>query len=227
MAPVSLPRRTNEGLLQAFERPALSWLAQRMPSWVTPNMLTGVGFLGACIAALAYALSRSHPDFLWLATLGLLINWFGDSLDGTIARVRNIERPRFGFFLDQNLDAFAQFMFAIGVGLSGYVRFDLVMVTFAAYLLMTILNLVRAVVSHVFALTFSGIGLTELRLGFAVFNVLVYFFPPKPIAALGLGLSFYDIFAVLWILTMVVSFLVDFRAGLQELAIEEPPPGKR
>jgi phosphatidylglycerophosphate synthase len=198
-----------------------------MPEWVTPNGMTAVGFIGAGIAAAAYALSRWHPEFLWLATFGLLINWFGDSLDGTIARARRIERPRFGFFLDQNLDALAQFIFAIGVGLSGSVRFDLVMVTLAAYLLMTILNLVRAVVSNVFALTFSGIGLTELRLGFAVFNALVYFFPPKPIAALGLGLSFYDVFAVLWILTMVVSFLVGFRSGLQELAMEEPRRGGR
>ena len=101
MAQISMPQRSNEGLLQPLERPALLWIVQRMPNWVTPNFLTGIGFLGACLAAGSYVLSRWQPAFLWISSFGLIVNWFGDSLDGSLARFRKIERPRYGFFLDQ------------------------------------------------------------------------------------------------------------------------------
>src|SRR5262245_29323752 len=198
MAQTWMPRRLNESFLQPLERPALLWMAQRMPDWVTPNLLTGVGFIGACITAVSYALSRWQPAFLWLATLGLLINWFGDSLDGTLARVRQIERPRYGFFLDQNLDAFEQLIIAVGIGFSGLIRFELAMFTLAVYFLMSILGLVRAVASNVFALTYLGIGLTELRVAFLILNALMFFFPPRPLAMAGLWLSYPELLSIAW-----------------------------
>ncbi|CAM9794596.1 unnamed protein product, partial [Phaeothamnion confervicola] len=174
-----MPARNNDGLLQPLERPVLLWLAERMPPWMTPDLLTGIGFLGACLAAISYGLVRWEPAFLWLASIGLLINWFGDSLDGNLARYRNIERPRYGFFLDQNLDAVAQLLFAIGIGLSGLIRFELSMFTLGTYFLLSILSLVRAIVTNVFAMTYGTIGLTELRLAFLILNVTMYFAPPR------------------------------------------------
>src|SRR5262245_21577235 len=122
MPQTSMPRRLNEGFLQPLERPVLLWMAQRMPDRITPDFLTGVGFICSSINGPSYALSRWQPAFLWLATLGLLVNWLGDSLDGTLARIRQIERPRYGFVLDQNLDAFEQLIIALGIGLSGFIR---------------------------------------------------------------------------------------------------------
>src|SRR5262245_11899150 len=220
MAQTSMPRRLNEGFLQPLEQPALLWMAKRMPDWVTPNLLTGVGFIGACITAVSYALSRWQPEFLWLATLGLLINWFGDSLDGTLARVRQIERPRYGFFLDQNLDAFEQLIIAVGIGLSVFIRFELAMFTLATYFLMSILSLVRAVVSNVFALTYLGIGLTEVRLAFLILNALMFFFPPKPLPVAGLWLSYPEILAIVWATVMIVAFLTSIKTQLRDLSTE-------
>ena len=227
MAQISLPQRSNNGFLAPLERPALLWMAPRLPDWVTPNILTGVQFVGVCIAAVSYALSRWEPAFLWLATAGLLVNWFGDSLDGTLARVRKIERPRYGFCLDQNIDAFEQMLFAVGVGLSGLIRIELAMFTLAAYFLMSILTLVRAVVSNVFELAFLGIGLTELRLGFSILNALMFFFPPKPLPVAGLWLSYPEIISICWGAALVISFLLSFRAQLRDLSAEDPIVGRR
>ena len=104
------PRRSNQGFLAPIESWALHLLASRMPAWVTPNYLTAFGFVGAIIVFLSYALVPSLPGLVWLATAGLAINWFGDSVDGTLARYRGIERPRFGYYLDNSLDVLEQLL---------------------------------------------------------------------------------------------------------------------
>ena len=215
-----MPQRSNEGLLQPLERPALLWIVQRMPNWVTPNFLTGIGLLGACVAAGSYVLSRWQPAFLWVSSLGLIVNWFGDSLDGSLARFRKIERPRYGFFVDQTLDAFEQLIFAIGIGLSGFIRFEFAIFTLAAYFLLSILSLVRAVVSNVFAMTYGAIGLTELRVAFIILNVILYFFPPQPIIILGWRFSYPEILSVVWATSMFAAFFVSFQANLRQLERE-------
>lgn len=222
MTHISMPRRSNQGFLWPLEQPTLLWMAGRMPNWVSPNFLTGVGFVGSCMAATGYTLSRWQPAFLWLATLGLLVNWFGDSLDGTLARFRRIERPRYGFFLDQNLDAFEQLIFAVGIGLCGFIRFELAMFTLAVYFLMSILSLVRAVVSNVFAMTYGGIGLTELRVAFLILNALMFFVPPKPIHIVGLSAYYPELFSIAWISSMLLAFLVSFKSELHQLDADIP-----
>lgn len=217
----TMPRRNNDGLVQPIERPALLWLAQRMPVWVTPDLLTAVGFFGACVAALSYALVRWDPSFLWLASLGLVINWFGDSLDGNLARFREIERPRYGFFLDQNLDAVAQILFAIGIGASGLIRFELAMLTLSTYFLLSILSLVRAIISNVFAMTYGTIGLTELRIAFIILNMAIFFIPPQKIAVNEFSFTYPEILSFFWAVSMLVAFLVSFRSNLRLLANDD------
>jgi len=226
MAQSSMPQRSNDGLLQPLERPALLWMAKRMPAWVTPNALTTVGFVGTCLAATGYVLSRSQPEFLWLATAGLLINWFGDSLDGTLARTRQIERPRYGFFLDQNLDAFEQMIFTVGIGLSGFVRLELALLALSAHFLLSILSMTRAVVSKVFALAYLGVGLTELRLGFCILNTLMFFVPPKPLPVAGFWLSYPELFAIAWSVAMIVTFVISAKAQLRDLDAEDRMSGR-
>ncbi len=226
MAEISLLERSNDGILQPIERPVLAWMAQRLPDWVTPNGLTAIGFIGACIAAAGYALSSWQPVFLWLATAGLWVNWYGDSLDGTVARVRQIERPRYGFFLDQTLDALAQLVVVIGIGFSGFVRFEFAILTLAVYFLMSIVALARAIVSNVFSLTYAGIGLTELRLVFSILNVIMFFLPPKPLAVFGHTMLYPEVLTLTWAFSMLISFIFAVRADLQKLAIEDTPPSK-
>ena len=96
--------RVNDILLSKMEKAALNWLVMRLPAWVTPDMLTFFGFLSAILIGVSYALTNLDKNFLWLANLGFLLNWFGDSLDGTLARHRKIERPIYGFYIDHVVD---------------------------------------------------------------------------------------------------------------------------
>ena len=104
MSDIKDHKRVNDILLGPLERPALQWLAAHLPAWATPDMMTVIGIIGALVITLGYGLSQFHPAFLWLATLGFIINWFGDSLDGTLARIRHIERPKYGFYIDHVTD---------------------------------------------------------------------------------------------------------------------------
>lgn len=91
-------KRVNDILLAPLEKPLLQWLAARMPSWIVPDALTAVGVVGAVIIFGAYCSTNLNDNFLWLASFGFILNWFGDALDGTLARYRKIERPKYGFF---------------------------------------------------------------------------------------------------------------------------------
>ena len=116
--------RVQHSWLAMRERALLVWLASRLPSWTKPDHLTALGIFGAFLSGLGFAASNLSTSWLWLVCLGLLMNWFGDSLDGSLARVRKIERPRYGFFVDHASDVVAQAMIFLGLGTSRYIRFD-------------------------------------------------------------------------------------------------------
>ena len=109
-----------------------------MPAWVTPDRLTAVGALGAIVTASGYVASRWAPGFLFLASLGIVMNWFGDSLDGSLARHRRVERPKYGYFLDHSVDAANNLVFAIGLGLSPYVSMAAALFLLCSYYLLSI-----------------------------------------------------------------------------------------
>jgi len=96
MKEVNHHKRVNDIILGSLERPTLQWLAVHMPKWITPDICTAMGVLGALLALIGYGLSNYSPIFLWLASLGFILNWFGDSMDGTLARYRRVERPLYG-----------------------------------------------------------------------------------------------------------------------------------
>ena len=110
--------RIQTSILNPLEKKVLVYLAKRMPAWVTSDMLTFVGFLGALIVATGYALSNLNLNWLWLASFGFFVNWFGDSLDGSLARVRNTQRKTYGFYIDHNVDVINECIMFMGVGLS-------------------------------------------------------------------------------------------------------------
>ena len=216
------PSRSNNGWLSAPEARALSWLALRIPDWLSPDRLTALGFAGAIIAFLGYVLARDDPGGLWLVNIGLLINWFGDSLDGKIARQQGIERPRYGFFLDQSVDVIGQFLFAMGLGVSGYMRLEIAAIGFAVYQMMTVQGLLRTEVTRVFHLATGGMGLTEIRCMFALLNVVFYFLPPRPFPIGSMSISYADVLGLAWIVANLGLYLVVMIAELKRLAREEP-----
>ena len=167
-------KRENKILLGFLERPALQWMAARLPNWVTPDILTGIGIGASVLIFVSYILTNVNPNYLWLASLGFVLNWFGDSLDGTVARYRKIERPRYGFLVDHSVDALSAVLIFLGLGLSPYV--DLVVASLAviSYLLISIMVYLITYVTGVFNITSAYIGPTEIRLLAIIVNTVIF-----------------------------------------------------
>ncbi len=175
MANVKPHKRVNDILLGPLERPALRWLAAHMPPWVNPDILTGIGIAGAVIIFASYLLSNVNLAFLWLASLGFVINWFGDSLDGTLARYRKIERPKYGFFVDHIVDAFAEVLVVLGLGLTPFVKFEVACLALIGYLLLSVLVYIRTYVDGVFQISYGKFGPTEVRVILIIINTIMFF----------------------------------------------------
>ena len=155
--------RIQQNVLAAGERRLLNWLCARMPGWVTPDRLTGFGTLGAVVIFLGYAFSEWSPYTLWFAILGYVMQWFGDSMDGSLARWRKIERPKFGYFIDHSVDGLVILLIMGGIGWSPYVRMDVALLTLAGYLLLSIHAYLSARVLGELKLSYMFGGPTELR----------------------------------------------------------------
>jgi archaetidylinositol phosphate synthase len=219
------PLRRNAGWLAALEGPALVWLAARTPAWLSPNGLTFLGFLGAVLTLIGYLLTQAHPAGLAVVNLGILVNWFGDSLDGHVARVRGQARPLYGLFLDQSVDVISQALFALGLALSGYLRPEIVAFGFASYLMMTVQSLLRAQITGVFELATAGVGLTEVRAVFFIANIAFLIVPPRSIAIGFPGLTYADIGGLFWIAVHVCLYLVQMSLQLRSLSQRDRPGG--
>ena len=168
--------RIQSSVLNEVEKSALIWLAKRQPKWVTSDMLTFIGVMGAVVCAIGYALSKYNLMWLWLSSFGLVINWYGDSLDGTLARARNMERPVYGFFIDHSLDAITICIMCIGAGLSPVFRMEIAMLLLIGYLVLSVYTYICTIIKDEFRLTYGGaFGPTELRLFIIVLNTIVMY----------------------------------------------------
>lgn len=193
--------RINNSFLARCERRILLWLAARAPGWVTPDRLTIFGVIGAILVLVGFAASNISSWFVLSAILGLSINWLGDSLDGTLARYRNIERPDFGYFLDHSCDLISQTFIFIGLGLSPYFTIFSGLLALAMYLLMTSFTYLKVLILKTHNLSYYGIGATELRLLVIAWALFAMWFGPDIIEARIMGARTIDltIFA-LWLL---------------------------
>jgi archaetidylinositol phosphate synthase len=214
-------KRTNDIFFGPLERPALKWLAAHMPSWMTPDILTGIGVLGGVIIFISYYLSRFSPLFLWLASLGFVINWFGDSLDGTLARYRNIQRPRYGFFIDHTVDAVIEIMIVLGLGLSPYVRFDLAALALVGYLLLSVMVYIQQIVTNEFRISYGKLGPTEVRVIVILANALIFFFGNPQVPWFNGMFTLYDLVVMVVILIMAVIFVVNTLSKGRELSRQD------
>jgi phosphatidylglycerophosphate synthase len=212
-------RRVNDILLGPLERPALRWLAAHMPVWITPDICTIIGLLGSLTVAVSYLLSFYDRNFLWLASFGFLVNWFGDSLDGTLARYRRIERPVYGFFVDHTMDAISATMIFLGLGMTPYVSFSIACLALIAYLLLSVLVFLRTSVVGEFKISYSMLGPTEIRVIAVLLNTMMYFGGVRPaFPAFGMlqQITFtpYDVLIAVIALLMLFFFL---RTAVQEI----------
>lgn len=213
MSNVEAHKRETQTILSFIEKPALNWLAKNLPDYFTPDVLTALGLIGSFFTGLGYALSFHSDYYLWLASFGLFVNWFGDSLDGTVARFRHIERPKYGFFIDHTLDSVSMVMIGIGVGLSPYARFDFVLLALVSYLLMSILVYIKTFVHGVFKISYFGLGPTEVRLFIVLVNTIVFYFGAGNFFLLGFDVTVLDIAAALF---AIVLFIFFFSSILME-----------
>jgi len=220
MPNVEKHQRENKILLGFLERPALSWLAAHMPAWVTPDMLTWLGILASVMIFISYSLTHISPAFLWLASLGFVLNWMGDSLDGTLARHRHIERPRYGFLVDHSVDAISTVLIFIGLGLSPYV--DLTVASFGviAYLLLSIMVYLITYVTGVFNITNLRLGPTEIRVLAILSNTAIFFIgnPTFNLPTFG-PTSLYTLIVGLMAFLMFVYFIINTAVQSRRLAL--------
>ena len=164
--------RIQTSLLNNVEKKLLVWLANRQPKWVTSDFLTYVGLLGAVLCAVGFILSNIHIEFLWLSSFGLVVNWYGDSLDRTVARVRKASRPQYGFFIDHSLDSITVTIMCVGAGLSPMFRFDVALLVLTGYLVLSIYTYICTIVKNEFRLTYGKFGPTEFRLLIIIINTI-------------------------------------------------------
>ncbi|MFH1971090.1 MAG: CDP-alcohol phosphatidyltransferase family protein [Patescibacteria group bacterium] len=168
--------RINDTFLRSVEKPLLIFFAKKMPKWVNPDVLTSLGFLASIVVGVSYLLTNINKNFLWLASIGIFLNWFGDSLDGTLARFRKIERPRYGYFLDHTVDCVSQTMIILGFGLSPYVDYKLASLVLTGYLSLSILTYIITNVESVFKFSYGKMGPTEARIIAIIANTIGYYY---------------------------------------------------
>ena len=213
--------RVNDILLAPLEKPALKWLSKRMPTWITPDILTAIGVIGAIMILLGYWQSQRVAEWLWLANLGFIVNWFGDSLDGTLARYRQIERPKYGFFVDHTVDSFNEVLIVLGLGLSPYVSFNIACLGLIGYLLMSILVYIRTYVNGVFQISYGKFGPTEVRIVLISLNTAMFFLG-NPQIDLPLGLqTIYDLPILAIALCLICLYVVGSIRDAVKLAKSE------
>ena len=212
--------RVNDILLGPIERPALQFFSKHMPAWATPDTMTIVGVIGALMIAAGYILTRYSIGWLWLSSFGLFVNWFGDSLDGTLARYRKIERPNYGYYVDHVVDVFNEFLLVIGLGLSPLIKFEVAAFALIGYLMLAAHVFLRTYVDDVFKISYGKLGPTEVRLFIVIANTLVFFFgnPTYEFPVIAMRLSVFDLFFGFLGLLFICFFIVSAFQYSRELA---------
>lgn len=222
--------RIQTSILNPLEKKVLVYLAERMPVWVTSDMLTLVGFIGALIMAAGYSLSNLNLHWLWLSCFGLFVNWFGDSLDGSLARVRHTQRKTYGFFIDHNVDVINETIMFIGVGCSPLVNMSFAMFALIAYLMLSIYVYIDCHLKGEMRLSYSGLGPTEFRLMLIIVNICFMYIPwlstwKKPITLFhnDFMIGLFDYIAVGAALLIIFFYLRGFFRDRKYYAKIDPP----
>lgn len=216
------PRQMG-GLTVPLERRFLLWMAPRLPRRVHSDHLTGLAFGAMGLAGAAYAAAGWTRHALWLASAALVINWFGDSLDGTLARVRNQQRPRYGFYVDHVVDAAGVFFLLGGLACSGYLTPLLAVGLMAAYFLLAIEIYLATYCLGTFQMSVGRIGGTELRLLIMTMNTGLWLWNPEaPLLVNGWSMRPLDPIVAIGILGLLGAFVATTVTHTRALFLAEP-----
>jgi len=169
--------RLQQSILAGPEKRLLIWMAERTPSWIYPDHLTIFGFLAQLMAGVSYAVARSSQLGLTGVIVFLILNWFGDSMDGTLARVRQQQRRRYGFYVDHMLDSIGAVALMAGLAFSGYMSPMIAIALLVLFLLLSIQSYLATYVLGEFRMSFWSLGPTELRLFLILGNLAAYRWP--------------------------------------------------
>lgn len=213
--------RVHGSLLARAEKQALVWMASRLPAWISPDHLTALGLASMAGVAASFVLARSSPRAgLPLVVLFLFLNWLGDSLDGTVARVRNRQRPRYGFYVDHVVDIAGTSMMLAGLAASGYMHPLLTLSTLVLWLLVAGESFLATNARGLFRLSFMWLGPTELRILIAVAALSLLGGGMVPIPGLG-PRRLFDVIGVAVSAGLVVAFTVNVVRNVSALHREE------
>src|SRR4030042_5716064 len=195
-------KRIQQSLLAPYEKKVLLYLAAKMPAWINSDHLTLLGFVAACLSGLFYYFARFDHIYLWWVNGMIFLNWFGDSLDGTLARYRNKQRPRYGYYVDHILDAIGTSAILWGMAFSGYINTNLALAVLCVYLVMSINSYLSASVFESFQISYWRFSPPVLRVLMIIGNTFIFF---KPIVHI-LGIPY-------------LMFNIAFLVGLLLLSI--------
>ena len=217
-------KRIQTSILNNAEKKVLVWLAGKQPTWMNSDIMTGIGVFGAVLYMLGGYLSNANLNYLWLASFGLVLHWYGDSLDGTLARVRHEERPVFGFFIDHTLDAVTTAMIFIGAGLSPIFRMDVALFALSGYLCLSVYTYIGAILKGEFRLTYSSFGPTEFRLIVILINTLYMYtsWADNEYSLWGYEYGVFDVVGFVIAVLLFVIYLVQFLKDKKVLAKQDP-----
>ena len=215
-------RRVNQALTSALEKRALQWMSARAPGWVSSDQLTLLGLCAQIGAGVGYAVSRYDRHALLIVILCLVLNWFGDSMDGTLARVRCQQRPRYGFYVDHMIDVFGSVALMCGLGFSGLVHWQIAIAMLIAFLLLASESYLATYTLSHFQLSQGIFGPTEIRILLIVGDVALLRTPYATV--FGHRMLLFDLGGAIAAVCMVASVVVLTVRHTVQLYREEPLP---
>jgi phosphatidylglycerophosphate synthase len=219
----SKAHRWTKSLLFEPEKRLLMWMCSKMPSWVMPDHLTLLAVFSSIWIGAAYALSHYGAGWLWLASLGLVVHWYGDSMDGSLARFRRISRPKYGFYVDHLADAFATVFIGIGLGLSPYMLLAVGLAIVVMYLVLSLNVYLETITRQQFRLGYGIIGPTEGRIFLILLNTMAIILGPIPFTILSINATIFDVIGMGAVIGMVGMLIRRIRRNLGILGELEPP----
>lgn len=213
-------KRIQDSALAGWEKRALVWMALRTPRWLNSDHFSALAVIGMAAAGAAYWAAGGHRVWLLVVVAGLALNWLGDSLDGTLARVREQQRPRYGFYLDHVLDGISTALLLGGLALSGFILPALALGLLVAYLLLMLESCLATYALGEFRMAFAGFGPTELRIVLAIGTLFLWNDPT--VGVLSGRYRLFDVGAVIAIAGMMAAVIVAAVRNTLTLYRQEP-----
>ena len=227
---IKATKRVQNNVIDGLEKKALRYLAERQPAWVTSDLLTFIGFLGSLMIGLGFILTNLNINWLWLTIAGLFVNWYGDSLDGTLARVRNTQRPVYGYYLDHTMDVVNETLMFVSLGFSPLVHLPIALTAFVLYLALTLNVSMNTYLRGEFKLSYFKLGPTEFRIIVALICLVFIIFPSvsgwaRQVTIFGNGYVFgiFDFVALTIVALLVIIWVVTIIGDIRYYAKIDPP----